>query len=224
MLQDLQSAVAAAGDDLRDLCRDLVAAKRGRSDQALHPSSGIALPPRPPRPLERRRVRADQHQRGQGGPRLRLSSQRTTMPTPWSPCLGSGPACSPTRSNRRSGNRSGRIPDCSSRESIQRRALAEPLHGGKSGRPRPRRSAVPGGGRGVRPFSRRAVLERVRPVTESGRAKRKGASFKSRLQFRGGWGRRPEGDAPRSEASALGARWLSPARPQPPSSCHLGSC
>src|SRR5271157_253680 len=37
----------------------------------------------------------------------------------------------------------------------------------------------------------------------------------------GGWGRRPEGDAPRSEASALGARWLLPARPQPPSYCHL---
>ena len=36
----------------------------------------------------------------------------------------------------------------------------------------------------------------------------------------GGWGRRPEGDAPRSEASALGARRLSPARPQPPISCH----
>ncbi|MGO8901231.1 MAG: hypothetical protein ACLQU5_23180, partial [Isosphaeraceae bacterium] len=34
---------------------------------------------------------------------------------------------------------------------------------------------------------------------------------------RGGWGRRPKGDAPRSEAFALGARWLSPARPQPPS-------
>ncbi|MGO8899511.1 MAG: hypothetical protein ACLQU5_14375, partial [Isosphaeraceae bacterium] len=33
---------------------------------------------------------------------------------------------------------------------------------------------------------------------------------------RGGWGRRPKGDAPRSEAFALGARWLSPARPQPP--------
>ena len=41
------------------------------------------------------------------------------------------------------------------------------------------------------------------------------------LHLRGGWGRRPEGDAPRSEASALGARWLSPARPQPPSSSHL---
>ena len=48
-----------------------------------------------------------------------------------------------------------------------------------------------------------------------------GAWFKSRLHLRGGWGRRPEGDAPRSEASALGARWLSPARPQPHSSCHL---
>ena len=33
---------------------------------------------------------------------------------------------------------------------------------------------------------------------------------------RDGWGRRPQGDAPRSEASALGARWLLPARPQPP--------
>ena len=41
------------------------------------------------------------------------------------------------------------------------------------------------------------------------------------LHSRGGWGRRPEGDAPRSEASAPGARWLSPARPQPPSSSHL---
>jgi hypothetical protein len=36
----------------------------------------------------------------------------------------------------------------------------------------------------------------------------------------GGSGRCPEGDAPRSEACALGARWLLPARPQPPSSCH----
>ena len=32
----------------------------------------------------------------------------------------------------------------------------------------------------------------------------------------GGWGRRPQGDAPRPEASALGVRWLLPARPQPP--------
>ena len=36
----------------------------------------------------------------------------------------------------------------------------------------------------------------------------------------GGWGRRPKGDAPRSEASAPGARWLSPARPQPRSHRH----
>jgi hypothetical protein len=42
-----------------------------------------------------------------------------------------------------------------------------------------------------------------------------------RVTAQGGWGRRPEGDAPRSEASALGARWLLPARPQPPSYCHL---
>src|SRR5208282_4740222 len=42
-----------------------------------------------------------------------------------------------------------------------------------------------------------------------------------RVTTQGGWGRRPEGDAPRSEASALGARWLLPARPQPPSYCHL---
>jgi len=32
----------------------------------------------------------------------------------------------------------------------------------------------------------------------------------------GGSGRSPEGDAPRSEAAALGARRLLPARPQPP--------
>jgi len=38
-----------------------------------------------------------------------------------------------------------------------------------------------------------------------------------RVTAQGGWGRRPEGDAPRSEASALGSRWLMPARPQPPS-------
>ena len=30
----------------------------------------------------------------------------------------------------------------------------------------------------------------------------------------------PKGDAPRSEAAAPGARWLSPARPQPPSSLN----
>ncbi len=35
-----------------------------------------------------------------------------------------------------------------------------------------------------------------------------------------GWDRRPEGDVPRSEPSALGARRLSPARPQPPISCE----
>ena len=46
------------------------------------------------------------------------------------------------------------------------------------------------------------------------------AWFKRRSQLRGAWGRRPKGDAPRSEAGALGARWLSPARPQPPRSCH----
>jgi hypothetical protein len=39
------------------------------------------------------------------------------------------------------------------------------------------------------------------------------AWFKSGLQLRDGWGRRPQGNAPRSEASALGARWLLPARP-----------
>jgi len=50
------------------------------------------------------------------------------------------------------------------------------------------------------------------------------AWFKSRCHLKGGWGRRPEGHAPRSEASALGARWLSPGRPQPPSSCHLRRC
>jgi len=38
-----------------------------------------------------------------------------------------------------------------------------------------------------------------------------------RVTAQGGWGRRPAGDAPRSDASALGARWLLPARPQPPS-------
>ncbi len=36
----------------------------------------------------------------------------------------------------------------------------------------------------------------------------------------GGWGRRPEGDAPRSKATALGARRLLPARPQPPIFWH----
>jgi len=36
-----------------------------------------------------------------------------------------------------------------------------------------------------------------------------------------GWGRRPEDDAPRAGASALGASRPAPARPQPPSSCHL---
>jgi len=40
----------------------------------------------------------------------------------------------------------------------------------------------------------------------------------------GGWGRCPQGDAPRSEACALGARWLPPARPQPPRSCHHRRC
>src|SRR5208283_5067754 len=48
-----------------------------------------------------------------------------------------------------------------------------------------------------------------------------GAWFKSGLQLRGGWGRRPKGNAPRSEASALGARWLLPARSQPPNYRHL---
>src|SRR5271166_1775351 len=49
------------------------------------------------------------------------------------------------------------------------------------------------------------------------------AWFKSGLQLRGGWGRRPKGNAPRCEASAPGARWLLPARSQPPNLCsaHL---
>src|SRR5271166_3994542 len=47
------------------------------------------------------------------------------------------------------------------------------------------------------------------------------AWFKSGLQLRGGWGRRPKGNAPRSEASALRARWLLPARSQPPNYRHL---
>ena len=47
------------------------------------------------------------------------------------------------------------------------------------------------------------------------------AWFKSGLQLRGGWGRRPKGNAPRSEASALGARWLLPAQSQPPNYRHL---
>ncbi len=47
------------------------------------------------------------------------------------------------------------------------------------------------------------------------------AWFKRRSQLRGAWGRCPKGDAPRSEAGALGASWLSPARPQPPLSCDL---
>ena len=50
---------------------------------------------------------------------------------------------------------------------------------------------------------------------------KQGAWFKSGLQLRGGWGRRPKGNAPRSEASALGARWLLPARSQPPNYRHL---
>jgi len=50
---------------------------------------------------------------------------------------------------------------------------------------------------------------------------RKPAWFKSGLQLRGGWGRHPKGNAPRSEASALGARWLLPARSQPPNYRHL---
>ncbi len=54
-----------------------------------------------------------------------------------------------------------------------------------------------------------------------GRFKAFPAWFKSGLQLRGGWGRRPKGNAPRSEASALGARWLLPARSQPPNSRHL---
>ena len=36
----------------------------------------------------------------------------------------------------------------------------------------------------------------------------------------GGWGRRPKGDAPRSEAGALGARPGVGTRPQPPTICH----
>ena len=48
-------------------------------------------------------------------------------------------------------------------------------------------------------------------------------SFKSSSQLQGGWGRRPQGDAPSSEACALRARRLEPARPQPPTSCHFRS-
>jgi len=62
---------------------------------------------------------------------------------------------------------------------------------------------------------------RVRfPVSEGPLRHLMPAWFKPRSQLRGGWGRRPQGDALRSEASALGARYLLPARPQPPCSCH----
>jgi len=49
------------------------------------------------------------------------------------------------------------------------------------------------------------------------------AWFKRRSQLWGGWGRRPKGETPRSEAGALGARWLLPARPQPPRRNRLRS-
>jgi hypothetical protein len=61
-------------------------------------------------------------------------------------------------------------------------------------------------------------------VTTPQNAPNKAAWFQKQVTPRGGWGRRPKGDAPRSEASALGARRLSPTRPQPPSSCHLRRC
>jgi len=83
----------------------------------------------------------------------------------------------------------------------------------------------------------RTIVHRFFAVKASGRSKltqepkqsthsreSKSASrawFKSGLQLRGGWGRRPKGNAPRSEASALGARWLLPARSQPPNYRHL---
>src|SRR5208337_3754195 len=50
------------------------------------------------------------------------------------------------------------------------------------------------------------------------------AWFKSGLQLRGGWGRRPKGNAPRSEASALGLAGCCPLDPSHPTivTCEVG--
>ncbi len=59
-------------------------------------------------------------------------------------------------------------------------------------------------------------IEASTPLDESGLS---GAAQASETTS-GGWGPSPEGDAPSSEASALGACRLSPARPQPPNACQ----
>jgi len=61
----------------------------------------------------------------------------------------------------------------------------------------------------------------VKKAPKRSQIARVSAWFKSGLQLRGGWDRRPKGNAPRSDASALGARWLLPARSQPPNARHL---
>ncbi len=54
-----------------------------------------------------------------------------------------------------------------------------------------------------------------RQLSEDGGFSRSSACFIMWVRTPGGWGRSPEGDAPQSEAYALAARRLLPARPQP---------
>jgi len=70
--------------------------------------------------------------------------------------------------------------------------------------------------RGEHNFHLVLILTRISCEPSTKPRSTRAAWFKRRSQLRGGWGRRPEGDAPRSEAGVLGARWRSPARPQPP--------
>ena len=58
-----------------------------------------------------------------------------------------------------------------------------------------------------------------------GFAEREGeVQFKSRLHLRGWLGSTAEGRRPQIRGFRTGARWLSPAQPQPPHSCHLRRC
>ncbi len=70
-------------------------------------------------------------------------------------------------------------------------------------------------------LSRRAARWRLDPETEFRPGSRGDRELYRGMVHKwvtasGGWGRCPEGDAPRSRACALGARRLLPARPQPP--------
>ena len=103
MLQDLRSAVESAGGDLRDLARDLVAAKEDGRIKLYVTHRSLALPPRPPRALHRRRVHPPGRRGPEGRAPVRLRPPRRPGPPPSSRCRGWSPGWPPTRPARRIG-------------------------------------------------------------------------------------------------------------------------